>query len=411
MGVQLFFGLATCPDNESSKILTAPRQYESFSFLPASYCTLLGGACSTRSQFREGTRTAEVNGASNRFPGVRVDGAPSGPSEASAKKREPNVGSFRASSVCMSRVKKRSLRRAVKRAQSGKVAVYLNQRVVHDPQSPYLPVQSQQHRQQQRLHIFSWNCSGLTDLLFEELKLYLRRHPEIQVICLQETHRAFQSEWVADGWTFIHSAALRPHQGGVLLGFRDGFCERDSLRWQEVHPGRLLHARCFSQDQHMDFLCLYQHALPFESDALSAVMTKRKQLWNKVDGLLRSLPLRSLVVLAGDFNSNLCTSAPCIGHSVLHNKVKPVVADERQWLTGMLVSHQLAALNSWSRRLHTYSHPSGVSQIDWILVRSPIADSIARQCTPQEAPIAGWRFLWPPRSSGIDSLDVEALEA
>ena len=105
----------------------------------------------------------------------------------------------------------------------------------------------------------------------------------------------------------------------------------------------------------MDFLCLYQHALPCESDALSAVMTKRKQLWNKVDGLLRSLPLRSLVVLAGDFNSSLCTSAPCIGHSVLHNKVKPVVADERQWLTGMLVSHQLAALNSWSRRLHTYT--------------------------------------------------------
>ena len=120
MGVQLFYGLATCPDNGSSKIPTSPRQYESSSFLPLSYSPILGGACSTRSQFREGTRTAEVNGASNRFPGMRVDGTPSGPSEASAKKRESNVGSFKASSVCMSRVKKRSLRRAVKRAQSGK---------------------------------------------------------------------------------------------------------------------------------------------------------------------------------------------------------------------------------------------------------------------------------------------------
>ena len=179
----------------------------------------------------------------------------------------------------------------------------------------------------------------------------------------------------------IHTqCSFEASSGGCSSGFQG--------RVLRTYPGRLLHARCFSQDQHLDFICLYQHALPF--------MMKRKQLWNKVDGLLRSLPLRSSVALAGDFNSNLCTSAPCIGHSVLHNKVKPAVAEERRWLTGMLVSHQLAALNSWSRRLHTYSHPSGVSQIDWILVRAPIADSIARQCAPQEAPIAGWRSSGHP---------------
>ena len=63
------------------------------------------------------------------------------------------------------------------------------------------------------------------------------------------------------------------------------------------------------------------------------------------------------MVLSGDVNSNLCTSAPCIGHSVLHNKAKPVVVEERQWLTSMLVSHQMTALNSWSHRSCTYSHP------------------------------------------------------
>ena len=41
------------------------------------------------------------------------------------------------------------------------------------------------------LRFFSWNCSGLTQLLFEELKLYLRLNPDIQVIFLQETHRFF----------------------------------------------------------------------------------------------------------------------------------------------------------------------------------------------------------------------------
>ena len=106
---------------------------------------------------------------------------------------------------------------------------------------------------------------------------------------------------------------------------------------------------------------------------------------------MRTLPLRSSVIVAGDFNSNLCAASPCIGHSVLHNQAKPAVIEERRWLTGMLVAHQLAALNSWSRKQCTYNHPSGSSQIDWILVRSALADTRARTCAPAEAPIAGWR--------------------
>ena len=264
----------------------------------------------------------------------------------------------------MSRVKKRSLRRAITRARQGKDATYRSRRILHNPACPYVPADEQPQRVQQCLHVLSWNCSGLTQLLSEELKLFLKQRPEIQVISLQETHRAFQSEWVAEGWTFVHSAASKPHQGGVLLGFRDGFCDRGSLRWQELHPGRLLHARCFSKDQHMDFVCLYQHALPFESDALTTTMGKRKQLWNKLDAPLRSMPVRSSVVIAGDFNSNLNTVVPCIGYGVAHNKAKAEVVEERKWLSGMLASHQMTALNSWSKKLCTYTHPSGRSQID-----------------------------------------------
>ncbi|CAE7330741.1 unnamed protein product, partial [Symbiodinium microadriaticum] len=211
------------------------------------------------------------------------------------------------------------------------------------------------------------------------------------VVCLQETHRAFLNEWTADGWTFIHSAAAKAHQGGVLLGFRDTFCSKESLRWQEVHPGRMLHVRCFAQDQHLDFIGLYQHVLPFDSKELEKALVKRRQLWGKLDSLLQSFPLRSSVVVAGDFNSNLCSNGSCIGHSVLHNSAKKSVIEERLWLSGMLASHQLAALNSWSRKLPTYVHPSGSSQIDWILVRTALADRQAKQCVPKEAPLAGWR--------------------
>ncbi|CAE7359427.1 unnamed protein product [Symbiodinium microadriaticum] len=176
-----------------------------------------------------------------------------------------------------------------------------------------------------------------------------------------------------------------------MMGFRDGFCEKASLRWQEVHPGRLLHVRCFSKKQHLDLVCVYQHALPFDAGALKMTLAKRKQLWNKLDSLLQSFPVRSSVVVAGDFNSNLCSSGSSIGHSVLHNAAKSTVVEERQWLSGLLASHQLTALNSWSRKLPTYWHPSGSSQIDWILVRSSLADSRAKKCTPSDAPVAGWR--------------------
>ena len=64
--------------------------------------------------------------------------------------------------------------------------------MVYDPVNPHAAAKNLSIRAQQRLQILSWNCSGLTE--FEELKLYLRRHPEIQVISLQETHRAFQNE-------------------------------------------------------------------------------------------------------------------------------------------------------------------------------------------------------------------------
>ena len=360
MGVQLFFGLATCPDNESSKLEMTKASTEHTSFSPTTtFFPLLGGARSTQSQFREGTGTAVDDGVPQRSPGVRVGGSPSGPSGASAKGREHIVGSFTAASVCVSRVKKRSLRRAIRRAQQGKDATYKRRRALHNPACPYVPADAQPPRAQPRLHVLSWNCSGLTQLLFEEFKLFLKQRPEIQVISLQEAHRAFQSEWVAEGWTFVHSAASKPHQGGVLLGFRDGFCDRGSLRWQELHPGRLLHARCFSRDQHMDFICLYQHALPFESDALTATMGKRKQLWTKLDVLLRSMPVRSSVVITGDFNSNLNTVVPCIGYGVVQNKAKAEVVEERKWLSGMLASHQMTALTPGPRSFVPTHTPLG----------------------------------------------------
>ena len=120
---------------------------------------------------------------------------------------------------------------------------------------------------QQRIGILSWNCGGLTQLLFAEIQLNLRQHPEIQILILQETHRAHLQEWREGGWTCVNSPCDKRRSGGILLGIKEDFCERDTLRWQEIIPGRLR----FAQGQHLDILAVYQHTLPFGSDELKRV--------------------------------------------------------------------------------------------------------------------------------------------
>ena len=80
------------------------------------------------------------------------------------------------------------------------------------------------------------------------------------------------------------------------------------------------------------------------------------------------------------------------GEVIPHNQAAEVVA-ERKWLTGMFQGHQLCALNRWSRKASSYTffHCKGKSQIDFILVRSVLADAIAKRWLPKAASIAGWR--------------------
>ncbi|CAE7531981.1 unnamed protein product, partial [Symbiodinium necroappetens] len=266
---------------------------------------------------------------------------------------------------------------------------------------PRLPTVASETPKQhaERFEIFSWNCGGLSQLLLEEVKLMLKKNSGIKIMILVETHHSYTNEWVDGDWTFVHSPAASPKQGGILLGIRRDFCSRETMRWQELIPGRLLHLRCFAKDlQHLDVIAVYQHALPFGADALNASLVKRKAMWGKLDKLLGSLPVRSSVVLAGDFNSGLNTTADFAGFGIVPHSQQPAVVAERQELTAMLHSHRLCALNTWGRKEPTYKHPSGRSQIDFILVRRILADGAAKRCAVWRTPLAGWR------SSGHESL-------
>ena len=211
------------------------------------------------------------------------------------------------------------------------------------------------------------------------------------MVFLQETHWGFDGDWTQGKWHFCNSAAERRRAGGVLVALRADVFPKEQIRWQTVEPGRLLHVRCFAEKQHLDLICFYQHALPFGVEQQKEVMTKRQNVWKKLDALLGSQPTKSSVMLAGDFNCVLPAMAPCIGVGIHNGPSAAHLVEERSKVASILRKHDLCVLNSWGRKHWTYTHPRGQSQIDYIAVRRCLADGKAKQATVQRTPLAGWR--------------------
>ncbi|OLQ04744.1 hypothetical protein AK812_SmicGene12129 [Symbiodinium microadriaticum] len=320
--------------------------------------------------------------------GVRVDTAPPGVSEASAK----NGGIFPVQQVQqLTKIKKRSLRRAICRAHKQGQAVYRGKKIVAHPDLMPRMSANKVSCEQNRLACITWNVGGLTQVLMAELLTWLAINKDIQILMLQETHWGNSCDWEAQGWFFCHSASPKPRSGGVLIALRRDIFAKETVRWQEVVPGRLLHVRAFAHQQHVDLLTIYQHALPFGGELLEDVMKKRSGLWKELDRQLGSFPARSSIVLGGDFNCVLEASPPHVGFGIHPGSDRAHLADERKRVGEMLRRYSLCALNSWQHKRYTYRHPSGKSQIDYLVVRKSLADSLAKGATPIEVPMAGWR--------------------
>ena len=330
--------------------------------------------------------------------GVRVDTAPPGVSEASAK----NGGITPVQQAQqLSKIKKRSLRRAIKRAQQQGHTVYRGRRLVAHPDLLRHTSEPKSPPASTRLECITWNVGGLTQVLMAELMVWLRHQPHIRAIMLQETHWSASCDWAADGWNFCHSASSRPRSGGVLVGLRQDTFARELIRWQEIVPGRLLHVRAFAFQQHVDLITVYQHALPFSGELLEEVMKRRNGLLKALDKHIGALPARSSVVIGGDLNSVLAPSPPNVGHGVHQGLDRPHLVEERKWLGDMLRRHGLCVLNSWRQKRYTYKHPNGKSQIDYLIVRKILADNQARNASAIDVPLAGWRTSghFPVRAS------------
>ncbi|CAE7939773.1 Pol, partial [Symbiodinium necroappetens] len=234
--------------------------------------------------------------------------------------------------------------------------------------------------------------SRLSMELFLELQVWLKAKPEVGIFMLQETHWSLQGEWTSGDWYILHSAATKPKQGGLLLGIRKDLLAGDHHSWNEIVPGRLLHWRGHLGKQQVDLFNLYQHSLSYHNDdQKKTVMGHRKTLWQHLDKAIAALPFRTSIILMGDFNMVMQPHTKVAGFGIHSGNNVMDLRQERAEVMEMLERHRLTALNTWGRKTYTYKHPSGNSQIDYVVIRQQHADHGSKGCTTIQAPVAGWR--------------------
>ena len=206
---------------------------------------------------------------------------------------------------------------------------------------------------------------------------------DLDIVLVQETHWGSSGAWKHQGWSYFHSASEKPRQAGVLVGIRSDALDESRTAWREIVPGRLIWVRACVRGQERDLLSFYQLAQTGrDGETKDYRMKERRAVWNKLHRTLRGLPIRSLVVLGGDFNLSLEASSPVAGSGVLAAAGGREVREERAKVMDMLKELQMTALNTWSKPRPTYMHPTGNTQIDFIVVRRRNAHKLSKLTQP-----------------------------
>ena len=351
-------------------------------------------ARSPRSQVR-GLNDESLQSDIHQSTGVRVSGISPRPDAVAkaAKDGEVRLHPIKSSS---DRIKKRSLRRALRRAEREGGALYKG-RALLQWSPPYEPTmllapRKPRPRCHDRIKLVHWNCGGYSQALQLEWHTWLQKDPALGIFILAETHWSFSIEFQSQGWTMVHSGVEGKKGAGVMVGIRSDLLDAGTLKWHEVEPGRLLHVRCNLQKQQYDILALYQHATArVAADKLEELRRKRNRLWKLLDGTIAGFPFRSSLIIAGDFNMVLSPLAEVAGPGIKPGSDVAWLLEEREEVMNILKSRRLTALNTWSKPAVTYKHPNGESQIDYVIVRKQSADLEAKQCRPTKTPLAGWR--------------------
>ena len=300
-------------------------------------------------------------------------------------------------------VKKRSLKRAYKRACLQGIAWYRGRlyrpddfhfmppiAVSTQPKAKPKPLPpnalnqcNQIHGTKSRLTCLQWNVGGLSTHRLDEIKTWLSQQ-QIQVVTLLETRWQYTGEWLDSQWIHVHSGSLDDRGMGILTLISRKLCQPHALRWTEIVVGRLIQLRVPLHNRSIDIVCGYQHVDKRGPQCLQ----RREHWWGSLDRTLQGIPHRNMLMLMADFNTNV---PPCTSHSGSdqywwHDKL---VRGSQHQDAGRLISilrfHGLVVLNSWSSRDGpTYVHGQHSSRIDFGCVRKSQVDGIAKQP----------RYLW-----------------
>eukprot|EP00439_Symbiodinium_sp_Y106_P077393 s432_g16.t1 len=293
------------------------------------------------------------------------------------------------------RIRKRTLRRAMKRAEQSGTATYRGRPLKVDTSGYDLPPRrpiTNERWQPERVKVIHWNAGGFSQEVQMEWFTWLRQDKSVGIFTIAETHWNFTNDYQKEGWLIVHSGMEGRKGGGVMVGVRADLVEANTMRWQVLEAGRLLHVRCQIRQQHYDIVTMYQHALAhLEQDQQKELMRKCRKLWKQAEALLSGFPFRSAILMTGDLNMTLSPLSEVAGHGIKLGSDLNWLVQERDEVMSMLKEMRLVALNTWGKPDITYHHPNGTSQIDYILVRRQCADSKARECKTLAAPIAGWR--------------------
>ena len=297
---------------------------------------------------------------------------------------------------------KKSHQQAIRQAEASGFAIYkgkvLSLSSLGGSDQPKQHVPTQHPARTRRLtsapHIryLSWNAGGLTSGTWEELLSHLasRSCLEVSVVVLQETHWRGTSQFTRDDWHVISSGSNGEKGAGVAVLVRKSLCRASSLRYNEVLPGRVLHARIPGEQVSLDVVSVYQHVWR-STLTTEANQQHRKGVLSSLQSLLSHLPSRNTLLVAGDFNSSLIPDGkhvgPCVpkGPKFKLRSVRP--------LQKLLEDNSLVALNTWaSGRPATHRQGSSLSQIDFVVGRQSQSRQLSKQCRPQrEFPVAEWR--------------------
>lgn len=229
-----------------------------------------------------------------------------------------------------------------------------------------------------RLRMLTWNPGGMALGKLVELRHWLRSH-HYDVIVIPETKWSFQSCWHDDAWNYIHSATSTARVGGILIMVSRRLITSEHIGFQEVIPGRILHARLHFSHWSTDLIAVYQYA----DDHTQHRLQLRASLWDKLDDYLYQLPKRNQLVCCGDFNCALNAISPWVGTSTFRWKGRQCHGHQHRDMMKfqqLLQRHALLAANSWSAAIGpSFFHGDYAARIDFFLIRIQHSDGIAKQ--------------------------------